>query len=439
MTILYRIYKTIVPLISRAYFGKISKVNEDRVHRGDAIIFVANHPSALMDPVICGSFTSVPIHFLGRADLFKKRLSNWFLRNSHMWPIYRDVDGRENLDKNEAVFKECYASLKQGSPILLYGEGFTDEQFIRRVKKIKKGPSRIAFGAEEAYDFKLRLKIIPLGINYSDPDVYGSDLLLRYGEPIEVGDLKDLFTSNPVKAMLDLTRQLEVGLLKEVIHIDKKERTSVAERILELDEHHIRYSHLQGAPSLEDRWSRTKQVVDRMNAMPDDQFTELAERSDAFWKSTGTESGQRYYFVKLLQEKRLGISMDVLLLILSFPMALAGSALNFPVFILLNFLPGKLTRRTCFHPGMKIVLSMLLFPMYLLIPYNLLGLFVDTSWWMYFPFLIVATLLGHIALRTRQRCIHFYHKWRASRLYDALENKDAINADFRALRSLAGW
>jgi glycerol-3-phosphate O-acyltransferase/dihydroxyacetone phosphate acyltransferase len=439
MTALYGFYKFIVPNILRAYYGKVTVVNDDRVQKGEVILFVANHPSALMDPLVCGAFAKVPIHFLGRADLFKSGPAAWFLRNSHMWPIYRDVDGRENLDKNEAVFKECYASLKEGNPILLYGEGFTDEQFIRRVKKIKKGPSRIAFGGEEAYDFKLGLKIIPLGVNYTNPDVYSSDLMLRYGKPIVMSDFEEVYRSNPVKAMLEVTRRIETHLLDEVIHIEIKERTTDVELILELDEHHVGYTHLQGAPRHIDRWTRTKKVVDHLNAMSDEGFRELAEKTRNFWKNTQTPSAERFHFIQLLKKKNPGVVIDAAMIGLMLPFALIGAVLNLPVFVLLNTLPKKLTKRSCFYPGLKIGFSMLFFPILLLIPYNIIALFIDTDWWMYFPFAIAAAFLGHIALRTRQRFIHLTHKMRAAKRFAAISNKEVVQREYASLHEQAGW
>ncbi len=63
----------------------------------------------------------------------------------------------------------------------------------RRLRTLKKGISRIVFLAEETNNFKLNIKIIPVGIDYSNYINFRSRLFINYGEPINVSDFYDIY------------------------------------------------------------------------------------------------------------------------------------------------------------------------------------------------------------------------------------------------------
>lgn len=389
MTFLYWILKQTAPRTGEVYFGDIILENEEAIPVGEPFIFVANHPSSLLDPMVCGGYIKVPIHFLGRADLFKKKAVAKFLRSAHMWPIYRSIDGKDSLAKNEQVFKECYASLKDGNPILLYGEGFTDERFIRRVKKIKKGAARIAMGAESAYDFDLDLKIVPVGINYTNPEKLGGDLLIRFAEPISVQEYREAYEVNNVKTYLEITNELERRIKSQAIHIDEIEDVASFEKVIQLEEDTMHYTSREGAPALTTRWVKTKQLADKVNSLDADQKESLFEKVNRFWKDINAE-GSELYIIRALQNKSISGALDFLLLLIGFPIALIGLIINLPLFILLKTLPQKLTPRITFYAGMKVAFGTFLTPILLSIVYGIISLFI------YIPYLYPVILIGGI-------------------------------------------
>lgn len=414
MTVLYRIYKFVVPFICRTYFGKILLKGEEKVTGNEPVIFVANHPSALMDPMICGAFSKVPINYLGRADLFKSKLSTWFLTNSHMWPIYRDVDGRDNLDKNEEVFNRCYAKLKTNQALLLFGEGFTDEKFVRRVKGIKKGPARIAFGAEEKYNFEMGLKIIPLGINYTNPDQFGSDLLIQYGEPINVADYKDLFVKNPAKAMLELTKTIEEELKNVILHIDDKNKLDVYERSLRLDEGSFAIASTLVKKDLFTAWKKAKQKALAINSAGEEKLKDL--------EISLKETINNEVLIEAFKTK-LKNSGNIVRFICLLPFALIGLTLNFPIFFLLKTIPQKLTKRSCFYPGMKVAFSMIFFPILLGLEFIAISCFMEIPWYYFIVFIIAGTFLGYISLKTLLIFRKIKLNVKSNKYYSALSNE----------------
>ncbi len=172
-------------------------------------IFVSNHPSAFLDPFLVGNYQKPIIFILTRGDVFKKWLKpvTWA---THMIPIYRkEEDGADSMQKNESVFKGVEKMLLKKKCVLFFGEGYTDNVFIRSLKPIKKGPARIGFQTMESSNWQADLKIQTVGLNYADPKRVRSDIFVAYGKIIHLKDYKEVYEENPNRAITLITKEIE--------------------------------------------------------------------------------------------------------------------------------------------------------------------------------------------------------------------------------------
>jgi len=151
-----------------------------------------------MDPLVVASFRPPIVFFLTRSDVFTK-LTKPFLWAAHMLPIYRQQDGVDTKDENIKTFDECTKILKYGRNLLIFGEGFTDDVFIRRLKPVKKGAVRIGFYSLEKLNWKKKIYIAAVGCNYSDPNEMRSDLLISTSKRICLNDYRQEYEENPIK------------------------------------------------------------------------------------------------------------------------------------------------------------------------------------------------------------------------------------------------
>ena len=90
------------------YFKRIQVSGVQNIPKKKAVLFVANHQNALVDPLLIGALTPRELNFLTRADVFDKPFIRMLLSTVNMLPIYRIKDGRNNLSKNEEVFEKCH-------------------------------------------------------------------------------------------------------------------------------------------------------------------------------------------------------------------------------------------------------------------------------------------------------------------------------------------
>jgi glycerol-3-phosphate O-acyltransferase / dihydroxyacetone phosphate acyltransferase len=218
--VFYHIVKWIVRLTLKSYFRRISITGGQHAPPKGPVIYVANHPSAFMDPMVVASFVNRPVHFLAAAEFFGTGLKSWFYQSRlNMIPVYRPTTLPGQEHKNEGVFAKCIELLERGGAILVFPEGNSVTE--KRIRKLKTGVARMALGTKEATNERLNVPIVPIGLNYANPHRFQSDLLINIGKPISTNNFR-----NNAADVTRLTDEIETALKETVLHIQKEEHDS---------------------------------------------------------------------------------------------------------------------------------------------------------------------------------------------------------------------
>jgi 1-acyl-sn-glycerol-3-phosphate acyltransferase len=212
--IIYQLLKFYVWASTRFYFNKVRVFGKENVKGDGPFLFVANHQNAFMDGLLIVTVNKVPVHFLIRADIFKKKLAATMLRILKLMPVYRIRDGAENLHKNEEQFNECVRLFRNKESVLIFPEG--NHGHTRRLRPLSKGFTRIVFEAQRQHP-EMNLQIIPTGINYSNHTAFNSRVSIYYGKPIPASQ----YYKEPLTVQTNLFRErMAVEMKKLIAHID---------------------------------------------------------------------------------------------------------------------------------------------------------------------------------------------------------------------------
>ena len=201
------------------YFKKIEAEYHENIPKDKTILFLSNHQNALLDPLLITTKSTRKNYFLTRAAVFKNPRVAKILNSLQMLPIYRMIDGVDIIKKNKAIFTYCTKLLHKKKSIVLFPEG--SHSLKRRVRPLKKGVTRIIEETLKNYP-KTEIIIIPIGLNYQNPLVYGDSVKIIFGNHI-----------SPNKYWKDDTLDFN-GLLK-VISSELKKLTTTIESIPEYD------------------------------------------------------------------------------------------------------------------------------------------------------------------------------------------------------------
>ena len=207
---LYSLIHKVSVLAIKLFFNQISIQNKQIVPNTSPIIFVANHPNFFMDPLIIGSYCPRQLYFFAKSTLFNSPLKKRILTRLNLVPVYRKIDDKENMGGNVNSFNKGYRILENNGAFLIFPEGISVGK--RVLGKIKTGAARIGLEAELKNDFALNIVIIPIGLSYSDQVRFRSNIMIRFGSPIELSKFEKEYKRNEVETVKNVTLIIEKSL-----------------------------------------------------------------------------------------------------------------------------------------------------------------------------------------------------------------------------------
>lgn len=213
---LYAFLKPWVNLGARLFFRRIEVDFIEKLPTDKPVILVANHQNAMLDPVVACLYSRKQLHWLTRADIFRKPSLNKLLRSLNMLPVYRERDRVSDLaERNAETFNECYDRLSHHSVICIFPEG--THRGKKQLVPLKKGAARLVTGALDAgiHD----IQIVPIGLDYENYYQYRKNLLVRFGDPIDIEREQLLSGNDRARLQTNLTDKIRQALSSVMIDI----------------------------------------------------------------------------------------------------------------------------------------------------------------------------------------------------------------------------
>ncbi len=208
------------------FFGKIIVKYKENIPKNGAVLLVSNHKNAFIDPILIATNTKRELYFLARASAFKIPIVKRILASVNMMPIYRMLDGKKTLAKNDAIFNNCFKILHREKCLLIFPEGTHD---IRRwLRPLSKGFTRIALGVIKQYP-QLQLQIVPVGLNYSDATKYAEDVSIYFGSPILANNYYN--PDDFQQSAMTLKEAVSNAMKSVTTHIPIEKYDEIAERL----------------------------------------------------------------------------------------------------------------------------------------------------------------------------------------------------------------
>jgi len=229
---------------------KIAVFGKENIPENGAVLFIGNHQNALIDAILIPTTTKRKIHFLTRASAFVNKLVSNFLGSLNLIPVYRIRDGIKTIQKNTAIFDQCFDILKEEGAIQIFAEGNHDLK--RQIRPLKKGFARIILGTLRKYP-NLEIQIIPVGFNYDSHLNFPSSVSIYYGKPILANNF--LTIENSDLRFTEIMNEVTLALKKVTLHI---EDSANYDKIIEkLNTHKVDYTNL----------TETRKIVKKIHSL----------------------------------------------------------------------------------------------------------------------------------------------------------------------------
>lgn len=175
-------------LALNGYFKKIRVNGAANIPANGPVIFLANHQNALLDALVVATTAPRYCHFIARADAFKSSVVARLLALLNMRPVYRLRDGLKSIPNNKETFTWAGSVLLRNECLLFFPEG--NHSLLRRVRPLSKGFTRIVAEVFEKNP-SLDLRLVPVGINYTDHTGFRGSVSVYYGQPVEASGYKN--------------------------------------------------------------------------------------------------------------------------------------------------------------------------------------------------------------------------------------------------------
>ncbi len=212
---LYRFLQFPARIALHFYCRYLSFNHKEALREKGPLILAANHPNSFLDAIVMASLFRQPIHSLARGDAFASRFVTRLLNSFHMLPVYRISEGVENLENNYDTFDKVEELLKQNKTVLIFSEGRCINEW--HLRPLKKGTARLAISA---WKNGIPVRVLPVGINYSNFGHLGKRIDIRFGKILKAGDIPEI---DSPKAIAIFNQILKEELQESVYEIEKND------------------------------------------------------------------------------------------------------------------------------------------------------------------------------------------------------------------------
>jgi 1-acyl-sn-glycerol-3-phosphate acyltransferase len=371
------------------FYRKVIVSGRENINPDHHLIFAPNHQNALMDALaVLFTHKGQPV-FLARADIFKRKAIAAILYFLKILPVYRIRDGFSSLKGNDDIFLKTIDVFKNKNGLVILPEG--DHLGFRRLRQLKKGICRVAFQSDEATGFNLKVKIIPVGLEFSNYSRYRQVLTVAYGKPIEVSEFYELYKVSPERALNELRSRLSQEMKNNMIHIESEEDYEAIDELRGMI--NGRFSDDIKFP----KFFRDRILISKLNLLKSADLT-LHKRicSLSLQIKKGAFNLKTDY--RLLEKKKHPVGWLIAGLVgilITFPLFIYGNIFNL-TFLEIPNLQVRKTKDPQFHSSIRYGISLLLAFVFLPL-YLILSLIIFSPWWLGLLIFLTLPLSGLFA------------------------------------------
>jgi 1-acyl-sn-glycerol-3-phosphate acyltransferase len=359
---------------NNVFYRKVIVLGKENINPESHNIFAPNHQNALMDALAVLFTQKGHLIFLARADIFKKKFIASILYFLKILPVYRIRDGFSSLKGNDEIFTKTIDVIKNKNGLVILPEG--DHAGFRRLRQLKKGICRVAFQADEATGFELKMKIIPVGLEFSNYQRWRQVLTVVYGKPIEVSEYYNAYKESPERALNELRSRLSDEMKGLMIHIESEKDYEAIDELRSII--NGKFSDDIRKPKI----LRDRELIKKLNNLKisDEGLYNSICSLTLEVKDKAKEIKTDY---RLLDKKKhpLGwLIAGMLGIIATFPLFIYGNIFNLTFLEIPNLQIRKI-RDPQFHSSIRYALSLIM--AFVLLPLALILLLIFISpWWL---------------------------------------------------------
>lgn len=409
---LYRFIKLLVGLGIRLYYREIKVKNEKNIPLDEPLIIIANHPNTLMDAWMIGHICPRPIHFMAKGTLFNSKIKMKILSSLNMIPINRMGEGKTEGVSNQDSFQACYDILQEGKTLVIFPEGSSYQE--RLLRDLKSGTARIALEAEKQNNGQLGVKVLPMGLNYTQAEKFRSRVLVDVGEALATSDFFPEYMGNSGKGVRKMTEQFRIRLEQLLVNSNTKEEQELIDRIAVILQSRYTKEGAENANSEIDLLKRIRNRMDDFKVTEAWKIEEVRHVVDAIeWENDKLKIQTDFLdrrFRSTMFFRQLFFS--IIFVLIGVPFFIFGMIHNAIQFYFIDFLIPKLTKDIEYYAPLAVLLGLVLYPLFFGLFTHFVGNAFDLMFWQKVIYFVMMPLGGLFAYFFHRYLRHIGYKWK---------------------------
>ncbi len=411
----------------RIYFKKIYLINEQKMPVGKKTLYLLNHPTSFVDPILLATQTKAYLHFLIRGDVFKKGVALKMLNSINGIPIFRASESRHAKDKNNETFDRIAKVLHKNGSVMIMPEGSTDKR--RKLRPFKKGFAHMAMHYWKNYNLD-DINIVPVSLSYSDPTRWRSVVHIKFDDPIPLAKYVKDYEEDPVRTINTMRDDAFQIMRSNLVHIERGEDAGFVGKLLKMEHNDHTFSLLPAKDAAEDLLEKEIRTTEFVNNLDEEDCTSIKQKTNQYFndlKASGLSDA-------VIASSKSWNPLATILLILLAPFALVGYVANFLPIYGGKRLAYKLMKRDEFICSVKIGAALVFYNIYFFLTVLLSFIFLP---WMFALAVIIGLPLTGLVF------IYFKGLWkrnaiRFKRTFTSKEKLSQFEGRRSDLREIAG-
>jgi len=336
------------------------------------VLFVPNHTNALVDPMVVMTSLRRPITVTAKNALARNPLLRWLMSALGVVTFQRREDaGQEGTDQRHNVrsLQRCREILARGGAVCIFPEGVSHSD--PALRPFKAGPARIALDFLQKEGNPGRLRIVPVGLLYTDKSRIRSDIWLRFGTAIDVERWKEEHPKGDADALTEEIRRRVQAL---TLNFQTRRESAILSWAAEIAatgaERPIALGSAEASPADFFRLTARLQAGYQL-LLPDcreelDRLSTRIRRYQHALKRRGIEAGEVYlpiHFGRAL----LFLVRELELVVVGAPLALFGAINHAAPYLLVRHLARRLSKDKDHWASNVIYPGLVIFPLFYLV------------------------------------------------------------------------
>jgi 1-acyl-sn-glycerol-3-phosphate acyltransferase len=350
-----------------------------------------------MDAWIIGFISKKRVYYMAKGTFFDTRFKRWLLNGLGLIPVNRSVDSKIDGVSNEDSFEACYKLLEEGKTLVIFPEGNSYQE--RLLRKLKSGAARIALQTELRNAKQLGVQIIPVGLNYTEPEKFRSSVLAAVGKPIDPRPFVDEFSSNSLRAARRLTEEVRVEMTRLLVNSELKQEEALVQDIVDILSSDYIASPDKG---VERDVNRMREVFAQMNSIRITQPWRISE-IELLVESLKIRIRQLHIKSDFLDRKYRTslfvrqLSTSILVLLLGLPFFLFGIIHNYLQYKTVDVLVQRLVKEVEYFAPVSVLFSLVIYPLTYAGFVTIFTYYIDSTFWWKLVYFLGLPLSGLFA------------------------------------------